>query len=378
MRIIIIGEFSSFARNLSDGFRKIGHECFVFSWGDGFKNISQSVTSYTITLCKQKSNIPLLSCISLKVKHYISYLRLKRFVGEMSNGEKWDIVLIINPAFIKNRFKFWSPFFTKNMIYSVLNNKEAIFLSACGGDLPYFDYWMRENGKNLEAIKAYYDMYVNSFSISHHKYCSRFINKVIPISYIYAQAWKNSRYGSNFFVFPTIPLPINIDHIKLENELCDKIVIFHGIIRPKDKGSKYITAAMNEIQKKYPERVVVYAKGGMPLNEYLEVLKKTNILIDQVYAYGPGMNALYSLAMGKVVLGGNETEQQKELGFMDVPIINIVPDTNYICNILDELVNNSSRIADLSIKSRKYVEKIHECSIIAQKYIDVFQSYNKY
>ena len=39
MRVLIIGDFSSVAKNLCDGINSIGHESFVISWGDGFKRI---------------------------------------------------------------------------------------------------------------------------------------------------------------------------------------------------------------------------------------------------------------------------------------------------------------------------------------------------
>ena len=48
MKILIIGELSAFSKNLSKGFHALGHESFVFSWGDGFKKIEQDDDSYHI------------------------------------------------------------------------------------------------------------------------------------------------------------------------------------------------------------------------------------------------------------------------------------------------------------------------------------------
>jgi len=39
MKILIIGEYSGFASNLKMGFKSLGHETILFSWGDGFKKI---------------------------------------------------------------------------------------------------------------------------------------------------------------------------------------------------------------------------------------------------------------------------------------------------------------------------------------------------
>ena len=39
MKILLLGEFSGFNKNLKDGLLKLGHECQVAGIKDGFKNI---------------------------------------------------------------------------------------------------------------------------------------------------------------------------------------------------------------------------------------------------------------------------------------------------------------------------------------------------
>ena len=75
MKIIIIGEYSSFSKNLSEGFRTLGHECFVFSWGDGFKKIEQDGEySYTIDVAfNNGGNIELFKYI---LYSFYSYYKL--------------------------------------------------------------------------------------------------------------------------------------------------------------------------------------------------------------------------------------------------------------------------------------------------------------
>ena len=126
-------------------------------------------------------------------------------------------------------------------------------------------------------------------------------------------------------------------------------------------------------QKNFPDKVECVAKGGMSLNEYLPLLNRTNILIDQAYADSVGMNGLYALAMGKVVLGGNAPENQKEFNEYDCPIVNIEPDVEDIYCKLEDLILNSDKIGVLSKKSREYVERVHDAKVIAKKYISVFE-----
>lgn len=373
MRVLIVGDFSSFSKNLSPGFRALGHECFVFSWGDGFKKITQGSNSYTVS--PPIIYVRLFKKIFKKLSVFYATLKLRRFVYEMSKKEKWDVILIINPIFINKTLYDYK--FSKRMFLSLVSNPDNIFLEACGGDVPYYDYWITQDWKNKQQVLLHSKKRLNKSERKHFEYYSSFINKVIPMSYTYAEAWRKSVYAQSksFLVCPTIPAPIDTSQNQPYNEIGEKIVIFHGIVRPKDKGTEYIVKAMEKLQQTYPSLVECHAKGGLPLNEYLELLKRTNILIDQTYACSTGMNALYALAMGKVVLGGNEPENSIEFNYPNIPVINIGPDSEQIFKELEYLIHNPSVIMKLSREGRKYVESLHDSKIVAQKFIETFKKF---
>ena len=88
----------------------------------------------------------------------------------------------------------------------------------------------------------------------------------------------------------------------------------------------------------------------MPLKEYLKALKQSNIVIDQVNSYSLGMNGLFALAMGKVVLGGSEKESLKSQGIKNSPVINVLPSKESIIEAIDLLVKDKNKI--LSIRKR--------------------------
>lgn len=376
MRIVIIGEFSSFAKNLSEGFRALGHECFVFSWGDGFKDIVQeNGSSYNVHLRTPVGNSKF-EHIANGLYSLKSAIKLNKDVKSMTSKKKWDTALIINQSFIKQKGKFWNAQLTIDMIKKLLVNPENIYLSACGRDIPYCDYWGSIDNKNSSLVKILSSGFLNERMISHHRKCMKYIKKVIPVMYDYAEAWRKSKYGEGCTICETIPLPVSCNKFEVHNIISDKLFVFHGITRPKHKGSYIIKEAMNKIESKYSERVVCEAEGGMRLDDYLKLIDKANILIDQTYSYGYGMNALYGLAQGKVVLSGNEVENQKEYGTR-CPIINIKPDINQIYEQLERLVSNPNMIEALSLKSREYVENVHDSKVIAQKYIDTFKKYNQ-
>ena len=47
MRLLIVGEFSSFAKELKKGFITLNIGCTIISWGDGMKRIKQNKDDYT-------------------------------------------------------------------------------------------------------------------------------------------------------------------------------------------------------------------------------------------------------------------------------------------------------------------------------------------
>ena len=114
----------------------------------------------------------------------------------------------------------------------------------------------------------------------------------------------------------------------------------------------------------------------MPLNEYLELLKTSNVVLDQCKCYSYGMNALYAMAQSKIVMSGAEPEALLELNVDQIhcPIINIVPNVQ---SIYDQLVlildKKNASINEEGNKSRLYVEKYHNTINIAQKYIEIWQ-----
>lgn len=374
MRILIIGEFSSFSKNLSAGFRALGHECFVFSWGDGFKNVKQEGESYTVRQPKEGRLPNPIRGFKYRAECYLTYLRLKMKVAQMSKKEKYDVVLLLNLNFLKR--DFWQNLFTWEMILSLVKNPSNIFLSACGRDVPYHDYWVKQNWKNRPLIDQGAREYLSEKYRQHLSYSSAFVNKVIPVMYDYAEAWRKSDSAEGFAVCPTIPLPVDTSAFTPKNEVKERIVVFHGIIRPEAKGTPYIVEAMNRLQEEYPNKVECVAKGGMPLNEYLELLNRTNILIDQVYAGSSGMNALYALAQGKVLLGGNSPENAIEYDYPNIPIIDISNDPDLIFHKLEYLVLHPEELKRLSTEGRKYVETVHDNKVVAKRYIETFLAYD--
>jgi len=356
MKILLFGEFSGLHNHLKSGLIKLGHEVVIAAGKDSFKDIQNDINLDPV------------------FNGYLGMLerRLKPFI-KISKLSNYDVVQTINP-FFPNAKLF--PKFTMYKVLKALNKK--FFMLAAGSD-AYFWKHSKESlkyGPFDDFLK--YDIKSSSFYMQTskaYKYNSKIldiIDGVIPVMHEYEIAYLDSPKRLN-----TIPLPVDLDKIKYSDNLFkNKIVIFHGLSRYGFKGTKYVEEAFDILKKRYPNDLELIIAGQLPLNQYLELMKKTNIIIDQTSSYSLGMNGVFALAMGKIVLGGAEKEGLDSLGFNNTPVINIHPSKESIISAIESILDMKHQIKDMGISSREFVEKNH-CSIrVANKYVKTWNNAN--
>ncbi len=355
MRILLLGEFSGLFKNLKEGLLELGHDVKLGSNGDKWKKIQGA----DFELYKYSNS-------SLgKITNYIfnPYKDFEKFSG-------YDIVQLVN-TFI------FHPYVNLNIIKKIKKNNDKIFLSAAGGDYSVYKaytegiykYYMYDDNKELD--KKYANTSMRSILRKKNDITvSNLVDGIIPISYEYAVAYKN-----HLNLKKTIPIPINIKNIKYkDNIINDKIVIFHGLNQENAKGTKFIKEAMEIIKERHKDEVEIIIDGKMPLEQYLNVIDRSNIIIDQCKSYGYGLNALYSMAKGKIVMSGAESETLNDIDIKKCPVINIRPEVNDIVNKLEILIENKKNISQIGYESREFVETYHDYIKIAQKYINCWNS----
>lgn len=367
MRILIIGEFSGFSKYLSKGFRDLGHTSYVFSWGDKFKNVQYDDDAYFV-----KSGRIEIGKYSIKgsgiLQGLISSIKLRYKISKMAKD--WDCAFIINLGFLNTDNSPFKPYPSILQIQSLLKNKDKIFLSASGGDFIFSLYYAKRE-KKVQYL-------VDKFSCSLKKEAAHslplydFIRGVIPVTKDYADAYRYYKDRHKLHIYPTVQLPFDTKSVDYNNTFGNKIIIMHGINRGIEKGSDYIVQALKKLETKYPEIVEIVIVKHVSLSDYLRIMQKSNVVIDQCYAEGCGMNAIEAMSMGKVVLGGNEPGNAEEYGENNCPVINIHANVEEIYSILVDLVNNPDKIKRISKESREYAVRVHDCRTVAQKYINLF------
>lgn len=346
--ILLLGEFSGLHTNLKEGLEEIGHDVLLVSSGDGEKNINRDAD------------------ISVEenggLERFKQYHKNYRY---MKNLKNYDVVQFINP-YIKPRSTIFS-------YLNIFNNSKKIVCLAAGTDI-YLSEYIKRGGMSKYSpfdndLKLPYDSLIHR---NLQKKILKEMDLIIPSIYEYAEAYRQSDLGHK--ISETIPFPINTKKIEyVDNKVKGKIIIYHASNRPIGKGSNFIIEAMKIIENKYPHDVEIICAEYLPLDKYLETINKAHIIIDQCRSYSYAMNALYSMAKGKIVLSGSEPECNKELGVKNSPVINIIPDVQQIVHQLEGIIENKHKIEEMGIKSRDYVEENHNHIVIAEKYITTWK-----
>lgn len=343
MKVLLVGEYSALHKNLAEGLRELNHYVIVASSGDGKKQISMD---WNIQIGKRTP-----------------FKSLFRILYLLIFARGFDVVQFINPIIFPIKFGL-----NELLIKFLIKHNKKSYLVAAGTDFKYimscsnFRYnpvdslFKCSEGKYLKENMKYLERW-NSLML-------RYIDGVIPVMYEYAVGYRNTSKCCK-----TIPLPVNIGKVKLSNKNNNKIVIVYGRTRPGFKGEKYILPALTRINKEYSS-VDVRILENLPNDAYIRELESSDIIVDQCRSYSYGMNALFGLALGKVVLSGNEPECEKEFGH-SVPIINILPNEDDIYNKIKKILDEY-RIDMISKDSRIFVEKFHDSKIVASQYINVW------
>ena len=95
--------------------------------------------------------------------------------------------------------------------------------------------------------------------------------------------------------------------------------------------------------------------------------------MDQMYSYGPGMNALLAMSKGIVAVSGAEPEHYEQLGEYQVrPIVNVYPNYGDVYEKLERLILNPELVNRLKLESREYVARNHEYVMVSRRYEDLY------
>ena len=380
MRILLVGEFSRLHNSLKEGLLNLGHEVTIIGSGDQFKKYPVDINVDSQLFNKN----PLL--FVRKVIHRFTkidiaqieiYFRIKNKLPLLKG---FDVVQLIN----EDAF-FIHPNLQIPLLKYLFYNNSKSFLLSCGDDYISINHYLNKNikysiltpyleNKDLQDNYRYSLKYVTKpFKKLHHFIYNNIIGTISSDLDYHIPLKEHKKY------IGLIPNPINVDKIKFtEPIILDKVYIFMGINRPNyfKKGIRFFEEALEIISKKYGDKVLIHKTENLPYDEYIKAFTQSHIVLDQVYAFDQGYNALEAMAMGKVVFTGAdqawfEQYQLKE----DTVVINALPDVEKIVNKLSWLIENPKQLIDISKNARWFIEKEHHYINIANRYLETWQNH---
>lgn len=377
MRILLVGEYSRLHNSLKEGLTALGHEVCLISSGDYFKDYPSDIK---LTRRFEKGLLK-----KLKVGIYklfgtdIGSIALKRqFFKHSEQLKGYDVVQLINqnPIGIQAKHEI-------EIINFLKTHNGKLFLLACGTDYISVKYAFEKKLKHSlftpffegKIGKKDYQSVFGKISKNGEK-LFKFIqsecNGIIASDLDY-----HIPYQGEEKYLGLIPNPVNTNNINYFPLLItEKIVIFHGINRTNyfKKGNDIFEEALKIVQEKYADRIEVITVQNLPYKDYIIAFDRAHILLDQVYAYDQGYNALEAMAKGKVVFTGAEQEWLEHYQLQpNTIVINALPNPELIAEKLSWLIENPSEILKISKQARAFVEREHDYMKCTQRYLDFWE-----
>lgn len=363
MKILFVGDASNFHNTLAHALKNMGHTCVVASDGSGWQKTDRDID---IT-----RKVGKLGTLGYSFKLSMALARMRGF----------DIVHLANPHFLILR-----PNKLKLILNYLKNQNKHIFLSALGTDSQYVKTCY--DGKTFRYSDYLLDDKVSPYMESHegviqknwllpevtdyHEYFIQHIDGAIACLYEYYASYKDKI--PHKLAYAGIPIDTkSLKPLFIDKEL-DKVRFFIGIQKDRTilKGTDRLLAALKRVHERYPDKCEMLVAENIPYKKYVEMMKSSHVILDQIYSYTPATNALIAMAQGLIAVSGAEPEFYDFIGETEnKPIINISPLVeNDIYNKLEWIIQNKHELPRLSRMSREFVVKHNDSHIVAQRHID--------
>lgn len=374
MKILLVGEFSRLHNSLKEGLVKLGHDVTIVSSGDSFKKYNADLSYYPAFVLKNrltlKINTILYRLFGIEIAKIETGLRLFFLLKKLKG---YNHVQLINSDAIETY-----PGFALWMYKKLLKQNGTMNLLICGEDTPIVDYHL--------AGKARYSIltpYLRDKSLAKtYRYTLKYATPPYRKLFEWVRERASVLITSDLdytlpmqqmgFNVTHIPNPVNIDALQFDLPVVtDKVVIFLGINRLSyiKKGIAYFEEALQKISRKYDNRIEIIISENLPYAEYITQYNRAHIVLDQIFGYDQGYNALEAMAKGKVVFTCAETEFMEFYGLHDNVAVNALPDADYIATELSYFIEYPEKITQMGERARKFIEKEHHYIDIAKRYL---------
>jgi len=368
MKILFAGDASNLHNCLAQELRRQGHEVVVASDGSRWMN-----THRDINLVRRPGKLGTLRYL----------MDIHRALPLMQG---FDIVEIASPIFLRLKPHRVARVFdylkahNRHVVLSALAT-DRVYYDAChdGHTYRYSDYMLGQEPSPYvgsgEYIAQHQENWGEPFMQEHSDHILAGIDGAVACLYEYYVAYKpllgdRVAYGG-------IPIDTQALTFRPLEKAPDKVRLFIGIQRDRHviKGTDRLLAAMKRVRERYPGIVELEVVENLPYDEYTRRMRDSHIILDQLYSYTPGTNALIAMAQGLVAVSGAEPEYYDLIGeTANQPIVNVSPLVEGdIDHKLSWLVEHRDQLPQMARASRAFVEKHNAAPVVAQRYLDFWK-----
>lgn len=368
MRILLLGEYSNVHNTLAGGLRELGHEVTVASNGDFWRDYSRD-----INLARD-----------MGITGTVSFLY--RLLLALPKMRGYDIVQLINPVFLELKAERLYRIFD----YLKRHNGKVVLLAA-GDDyyypelhtrrkvMRYSDFYIGDEEHCCDFVRTQTREWLYGEKGRLTRYVAKRCDAIVACAYEYWLPYNLSEDTSpdgerlNRKLY-SIPFAYSIPD-KPVSRVAGKVRVFIGISRERSemKGTDIMLQAARDLQRLYPDRMELLVANGVSFDEYSRMMDSSDVLLDQIYSYGPGMNALLAMSKGIVAVSGAEPEHYELLGENEVmPIVNVYPSYEDVYRNLEKLILNPELVNRLKLQSREYVARNHEYIRVSRQYVELY------
>lgn len=369
MKILMLGDYSNLHACLAKELRNRGHEVTLVSDKGGHMQ-----TEADIELRRQPGK-------------FGAFRYLYKVMALLPSWTGYDVVQMINPQFLKLK-----PRKLKRIFDILKKNNRSVFLTLCGNDHYFvedctatdlFRFSEFRIGKELTPLVKEAPTRESGWLIPEHaEYTGHLYDNIDGAMSVLPEYDMSAKLHLNPEKLLFTNLPINLDSIKFSP------MDFNGPIRilvgmkegmETQKGTAKILKICREIEAEMPDKCVVDVAKDLPLTDYLEKLKESHIVIDQLYSYSPATNALQTMAFGRITASGGQPEYYEYIGEKEQPIFCLSPleDDETIKRRLKNLILDKTGMQKMSEQGRILVERHNDVKNIAPMFESHWQKMMK-
>lgn len=396
MKILLIGEASFLHNTLKKGLVERGHRVTTMSDGNGWHDAPRDID---LRRDGRWGKLGGLRVVWQLLRH------LPQLCGN-------DVVQIHNYQFVPLMYR-WNTLLLR---FLKLTNRRVV--KGCFGDDPqifrrqaqgvptYSDTYWSGQLQNAELHRDRIAEVVEHGAEASWRKTTRMADALVACLYEYWLDYNEPPYAEKLHY---IPLPIECEEMvrwcdgemvkclgndtpspshpndsqlsTLNSQLAPShpLTILIGLQPKRDfmKGAMKIAAFVEEVARRHPGKVQIKYVEGVPYDEYMHLLAKADVLVDQLYSYTPSMNSLAAMARGTVVIGGGEEEYYEFIGEDTLrPIINVRPDVPDEENIaaIERALFTDGMLERMAQESIQFVHKYHDYRLVAKQYEQLYYS----